>query len=309
MSLRGALKWTVVVTGSFAAGFLVHRADLHSGAQPLAAFVLGRTGGCGLRQAYTAISPELDRRGAALRDSAKLLEQRDGLQLWDTQAGRFWTPPGNGWAYVLAEQELRLYGDRSFRVQPGEIVVDAGANIGAFTREALSAGARHVVAIEPVPANVESLRRTFEPEIAQGHVQIVAKGVWDKDDVLEMNVFDNSALDSFVLSARAESATAPRKLQLPLTTLDQIVSELGLTAVDFIKMDIEGAERHALRGARETIRRFSPRMAVATENLPDDYVVLPQVVEELDSGYEFVCGSTYLAGGLTIRPNVLFFSK
>jgi FkbM family methyltransferase len=303
------LKWTIVVAISFAAGFFAHRADLHATLQPAIAYVTGRTGGCGLRQAYTAISKALDRNGATLRDSATLIEERDGLQHWQTSAGRFWTPPGNGWAYVLAEQTLRLYGDGAFRVQPGEVVIDAGANIGAFTREALNAGARQVVAIEPVPANVESLRRTFQSEIAEGKVVVVAKGVWNKDDVLEMNLFDNSALDSFVMATRAESASAARKLRLPLTTLDKIVGELALARVDFIKMDIEGAERQAIAGSRQTIERFKPRMALATENLPDDYQVVPREVAAIDPAYRSTCGSTHLQGGLTIRPNVLFFSR
>src|SRR5260370_17207178 len=42
---------------------------------------------------------------------------------------------------------------------------------------------------------------------------------------------------------------------LPLTTIDKIVSELALDRVDFIKMDIEGAEPNALRGARSEERR------------------------------------------------------
>ena len=42
-------------------------------------------------------------------------------------------------------------------------------------------------------------------------------------------------------------------VELPLTTIDKMVSELNLARVDFIKMDIEGAEPNALRGGRGTI--------------------------------------------------------
>ena len=42
--------------------------------------------------------------------------------------------------------------------------------------------------------------------------------------------------------------------------LDEIVEQLELRRVDFIKVDIEGSERRALRGASRTIARFKPRM-------------------------------------------------
>ena len=54
-------------------------------------------------------------------------------------------------------------------------------------------------------------------------------------------------------------------------------SSIGLDRVDFIKMDIEGAERHAVAGARQTIARFAPRMALSVYHRPDD----PEVIREL----------------------------
>ena len=60
------------------------------------------------------------------------------------------------------------------------------------------------------------------------------------------------------------------KQEVRVTTIDQMVAELGLPRVDFITMDIEGAEKPALRGAAQTLRKFKPRMAIASEHLPDD---------------------------------------
>jgi hypothetical protein len=48
--------------------------------------------------------------------------------------------------------------------------------------------------------------------------------------------------------------------------LDQVVSERNLERVDFIKMNIEGAEIKALRGAMETIRRFKPHFAISSDH-------------------------------------------
>ena len=55
-------------------------------------------------------------------------------------------------------------------VQKGDVVLDVGANIGAYTREALDEGASVVIAIEPGPENVACLRRNFKREIEEKRV-------------------------------------------------------------------------------------------------------------------------------------------
>jgi hypothetical protein len=69
-----------------------------------------------------------------------------------------------------------------------------------------------------------------------------------------------------------------KSVRVPLTTIDRIAAELKPARVNFIKMDIEGAEKHALAGGRETIQRFHPRMSISSEHLADDAQKIPQVV-------------------------------
>jgi FkbM family methyltransferase len=244
-----------------------------------------------------------------LKVGSRIVEETsDGLVRFETPVGKFWAPRNTDLLYVLAEQLLRSYGDGRFRAQPGDIVLDCGANLGTFTWEALSAGAAKVIAIEPVPQNIECLERTFSEEIGAGRVVIIPKGVWHKEDTLEMYLYQNSVLDSFVLDQRPEeSHRKPKKVPLPLTTIDRIVEELNLPRVDFIKMDIEGAERNALQGARSTVRSHHPRMSVAVENLEDDYLVVPETVANLSQNYRFTCGPCRQVGLLQTRPDILYF--
>jgi hypothetical protein len=55
--------------------------------------------------------------------------------------------------------------------------------------------------------------------------------------------------------------------------------------VDFIKMDIEGAERNAVLGAKETLRKFKPRMALCVYHRRNDPAAIPRAVFDLASGY------------------------
>ena len=50
---------------------------------------------------------------------------------------------------------------------------------------------------------------------------------------------------------------------------------VGVAKVDFIKMDIEGAERDALKGAAQTLKTYKPRLMLDMYHRPDDAVVLP----------------------------------
>jgi FkbM family methyltransferase len=167
----------------------------------------------------------------------------------------------------------------------------------------LAAGASKVVAIEPAPENIECLRRNFKDEIAAGRVIVYPKGVWDKDDILPLEVDpNNSAADSFLI--RREGASEVRGV--PLTTIDKLVAELKLERVDFIKMDIEGAETRAITGGRETIAKYHPRMSLSAYHAPDHPQKIPQMVRAVWSGYKVECGPCAEANH-AVRPDVLYF--
>ena len=189
-------------------------------------------------------------------------------------------------------------------VKPGDVVLDCGANVGVFTRVALDRGARIVVAIEPAPENLESLRRNFRQEIADGRVIVYPKGVWDKDDVLTLRRDPaNTAADSFViLKDKNESS-----IQVPLTTIDTLVAELKLDRVDYIKMDIEGAETNALAGARATLAKSHPRISVSSYHLPTDPQRIPEVVRQAWPEVRMEVGPCAETPDGRVRPDVLYF--
>jgi len=237
--------------------------------------------------------------------ASRLVKEESGLELWDTPKGPYWIPKGNRYVlpFNLAEMERHIYGAGEHFIHAGDIVLDCGASDGDFTRQALAAGAATVVAIEISPSSAECIRRNTAAEIAAGRVIVYAKGVWDKEDVMTLNVDDtNFAANSVVM--RPESAHPG--VQVRLTTIDKLVAELNLPRVDFIKMDIEGAEVPALAGARATITRFKPRMAIATEHKPDDEYAIPSAVRNIRPDYQMECGPCLEAKG-RVRPDVLDF--
>lgn len=269
---------------------------------PFVSSLLGRNQ-CGIRRSYSAIPDANKVEGAKLRARSRLIKEADGLELWQTPLGEFWNPRGNDLFYTLAEQWVRNYGDGPYRVKPGNIVLDCGANVGDFVREALSAGAKLVIAIEPVPRSAECVRRTFAPEIAAGRVRLVEKAVWHEAGTMKMYLHDNALLDT--LMQRHEAPVA-QVVEVPLITIDTLVAELGLPRVDFIKMDIEGAEPNALRGARGTIQTFRPQISIATEHSPGEYAEVTKIILAA-APYRPTCGRC-TKENLDFFPEVTFYT-
>jgi FkbM family methyltransferase len=268
----------------------------------------GKSPVCPVRQAVLC-DDHIHRLEAAhnrlVRESKKLAHDDAGFDQWQTPDGTYWIPAGDRFVlpFNLAEQELKIYGTGDQAVKAGDVVLDCGANVGVFTRVALQAGASKVIAIEPAPENLEALRRNFKDEIADGRVVVYPKGVWDKDDVLTLRVDPrNTAADTFVIDLK----DATESVKVPLTTIDKLVAELGLAKVDYIKMDIEGAEPNALRGAHDTIKRWKPRMSISAYHQPDHAVVIPEIIRATRSDYKMECGPCAEANG-RIRPDVLYF--
>jgi FkbM family methyltransferase len=210
---------------------------------------------------------------------SKMIETGDGLELWDTPRGKFWVAKDNfrTMCHVFGEQQAEIYGDAERGVHPGDIVLDCGAHFGGFVQTALARGAEKVLAIEINPEALAALHRTFRTEIAAGKVVVYGKGVWDKDETLGLERTEK-VWSSHVRLGGAE--------KVQLTTIDKIVAELALPRVDFIKMDIEGAEGPALLGAKAILARHRPRMAIAAYHKPDDRLMLPAAVFDVEPAYE-----------------------
>jgi len=228
------------------------------------------------------------------------------FELYETPLGNLWIEaPGKkllAWlVWELTRQED--YESQQVQIQPGDTVIDCGAHVGTFARYALARGAGRVVAIEPDATNLEMLEANLAEEIAAGRVLLIRAGVWDQRTVLTLTRQDgNSAAHTFVRTV----ADGTKIEGMPVLTLDQIVAEHGVDRVDFIKMDIEGAERRALAGARDTLRRFKPRMAISSYHMWDDPQAIPAVVRGAQPAY-LIHAKDFERGPWRLITKVLFF--
>lgn len=244
--------------------------------------------------------------------SVKLLDEQflagRRCELYQTRLGKFWIPaPGRKLLdFLVWEMTVQSdYESGEVKIRPGDVVLDCGAHVGTFAKFALARGAGRVIAIEPDPVNLACLKSNLEAEIAGGQVTVVSAAVWDRRDKLTL-YHSLDEWNSGAHSVARERPNSPVKIEVPALPLDEIVEELRLDRVDFIKMDIEGAERHALQGAAKTIARFKPRMAICTYHATDDPQVVPAIVKAAQPFYR-IHGKDVEIIDTRVTTKVLFF--
>ena len=145
---------------------------------------------------------------------------------------------------------------------PGGIALDVGANVGAY---ALLFGAwvrpgGRVYAFEPSPAAYEGLRRHVELNGLMDVVRPVRAAVADAEGTAALAGADQQGTSR--LAHPEEGGT-----MVETTTIDGFCAREGIMPT-LIKIDVEGWELEALRGARETIARGGDRLALFVEMHP-----------------------------------------
>jgi FkbM family methyltransferase len=173
-------------------------------------------------------------------------------------------------------------GNFDVTVKEGDVVIDAGAWIGDFSAYAASKGAVSY-AFEPTKDTYKLLCET--KSLNEGRIFPVQKGLGDycgKTDILIKG--DHNWGNSMISEGNTLKTIKEEKIFV--TTLDQFVEENCLTKVDFIKADIEGAERDMLKGAFNTLKTCAPKLAICTYHLPDDLEVLEKLILEANPNYK-----------------------
>ena len=230
------------------------------------------------------------------------------IELYEAGEHRFWIGAGGCPLLISLLTEVfhgEDYEHARVKISPGDNVVDAGSHIGVFTKYALHRGVGKVIAIEPDPTNAAFFRANLAEEIRDGRVILVEAGVWHKEAKLEfVRSTSNSAANSFIRQATDFSVIK----KVPVRPLDKILEQLGVTGVDFIKMDIEGSERFALQGSKETLQRYGPHLAVCSYHMPDDARVIPHAIQQVRPGQQVTRRDfIQVHGGNKVGPKVLFF--
>jgi FkbM family methyltransferase len=152
-------------------------------------------------------------------------------------------------------RQIQVYVDR---VKPGQFILDIGAHYGEYAvlfGALVGAGGR-VISFEPDVAAMSVLRANIALNEFQDRVSLESRGVFDTNEPKVLYARHGNAQSSL---ARAGLGGAPteddvERYSIGTVRLDDYLSQLDLPTPDLIKLDIEGAEINALRGATHLLR-------------------------------------------------------
>jgi len=169
--------------------------------------------------------------------------------------------------------------EQIWELKPGDVVLDIGAYVGMFTVKAsrMVGEEGRVIAIEPSPENYELLRYNCR---GLSHITLVKKAIMSRNGMGKLYYSKSAAANSLVTKWK-------KYAEVETITLDDLMGELGIGRVDFIKLDAEGAELDVLKGAQNTLSKGTRLAIAAYHTAPNGETEIGQVSKALTQmGYK-----------------------
>lgn len=165
------------------------------------------------------------------------------------------------------------------RVEVGDVVIDGGAYTGntAFYFHSLAGPTGKIYSFEPSKKTFAMLSESIKIAGLSNIVPVHA--------ALSRKEGTCSLLHDGRPGARVLSND--HKGSVPVLSIDEFFIDKLHSKVDFIKLDIEGAELDALEGAKRIIQKFTPKMAICIYHKCDDPVKIPELILSINPNYEF----------------------
>lgn len=201
---------------------------------------------------------------------------------------------------INTEFRNRQYSSDLVHVRSGDWVLDCGACWGDtslwFAEQASPFG--RVFSFEFIPSSLEIFQANLalNPELSECIELVMHPVAESSGNIIQCQ--DNGAASTFKI-AHTEDPNASY-IEARTVSIDDWVKMRKPKKVDFIKMDIEGAELDALRGAAQTLKRFRPRLAIALYHRPEDVYTIQDFLMSLNLGYHYYLKHPTTAGFETV---------
>ena len=164
------------------------------------------------------------------------------------------------------------------KAQKGDYVIDGGACGGdtALYFANLVGESGKVFAFEFVEENIELFNKNLALNCHINNISLVKHPLYADSNTFVDYVGGGSSATINLNSPRIQTLS-----------IDDFVKNNHISKIDFIKLDIEGSEFSALFGAKESIKRFKPKLAICLYHSAKDYTRIPLLLNEILPNYRF----------------------
>lgn len=189
------------------------------------------------------------------------------------------------WVLGIHDIYFDQYSHGDVAVSAGDVVIDAGAFIGdtAVLFSYKTDGDCSVHSFELLDENISLIHQNLEMNRSFAKNVIVNKTALSDTHGGWMWIDAGSVQGA----TKASTGEVAGKEKISTTTIDHYVKENDLSKVDFIKMDIEGGEVPALKGSKETIQKFKPKLAICLYHVWSDPFLIPELIRSFGVNYDF----------------------
>lgn len=161
-----------------------------------------------------------------------------------------------------------FFGDEYRVARSDRVIVDLGANIGAFTvMAAIAAPAAEIIAVEPFPANFERLKACVQDNQLEARVRCRPWAISARDGTLTMDGAPHIPSHTRRL---VNAANAAQPVQVECYSLEKLFSVEKLTNVDYLKIDIEGAEFDLITQTPPEVLRLAKTIGIECHGTQED---------------------------------------
>ena len=185
--------------------------------------------------------------------------------------------------YMVDEIYYKQIYERYYKPKEGDVILDVGANLGAFSiRSSRSVGeGGRIVAVEPESTNFRLLRENVQMNGCK-NITPIRTALGEQPGKASLNVYKKRGNNSFI---RKKTESLEHQEEVQMGTIDELVSECGLSRLSLIKVDTEGYELKVLQGGKKTIQNLKPKIVgEAHPHISDAASVILSYLEEY--GYD-----------------------
>lgn len=160
------------------------------------------------------------------------------------------------YSFDTFEKEEKDFRDQYWKINNEDVILDIGASYGSYALSACAMGAT-VFAFEPEKTVYDDLVKNIEINNWQNKCFAMNIGLWSNKTSIDMKSY------------------APHWPQYSITsdysadTIDNIIKDNKITKIDWIKIDVEGAEENVIRGGLKTISQYCPKLIIECHTFLD----------------------------------------